>query len=389
MGGLIDVTSTETGTIAAIEPGEERLDLLQEGSEAFDALMRLIASAKRDLRLLFYTFASDRCGRQVMDGLKAACERGVNVSLIVDDVGSLETDDGFFDPLEACGGRFREFQTNMLANYLLRNHQKMAIADGERAIVGSFNIADSHLAGSDPDSWRDIGVSIEGPAAARLAIYYDRLDDWMRSGNGKISALRKLIDESNEAEGDVRWVIGGPAIGRNHYARQVRREFAESSNVDLIMAYFTPTREVLKSVREQSRKGRLRLVSAGKTDVQMSRAAAWHTYSGLLKTGAEIYEYQPRLLHTKLIVTDNAVLIGSGNFDMRSLYINMEIMLRVERPDFHQDVRTMFEGELEDSVRIDRETLNARGHWYKRILWGVSYWTMVGLDGLLSKIFAR
>ena len=178
-------------------------------------------------------------------------------------------------------------------------------------------------------------------------------------------------------------------MSQNHYARQVRDALAGACAVDLIMAYFAPGPGVLAALRALARKGRLRLVAAGKTDVPLSRAAAWHTYRQLLKSGAEIYEYQPRPLHSKLIVADDVVFIGSGNFDVRSLFVNLEVMLRVERPDFVAEARRLFEAERTQSLRVDLPQLQARRRWYKRLFWRLAYFLMVSVDSFLSLKFAR
>lgn len=369
--------------------GQDRLVLLQNGAAGFRQLMQIIESASRTLRLLFYTFADDETGTAVRHGLLAARARGVTVSLIVDDFGSLETRNDFFTPLTDAGCRFCKFQPRLLKRYLLRNHQKIAIADESQAIIGSFNIADSHMKPHENDAWRDIGVYLEGGAAGRLARYFDAIERWVTSKRPRMRRLKQLLAATNETDGAVRWIFGGPARGDNNYLRQVREEFGKAQSADLIMAYFAPPVGVLAAVRTLARRGRFRLIAAAKTDVKLSRAAAWHTYRMLLRDGAEIYEYQPRPLHTKLMIIDDTVFIGSGNFDVRSLYVNLEVMLRVERPDFVATVREMFEAELADSERIDLATLRAKRRWYKRILWRSAYFLLVTVDAFLSKRFAR
>lgn len=370
--------------------GEEKLELLKTGAEGFERLKSLIEGAQETLRLYYYTFAGDECGQQVLDRLVDAQNRGVDVHLIVDDFGSLETQDEFFQPLRDAGGHFCEFQPNLAQAYLLRNHQKIAIADAVRGIVGSFNIAAEHLIGDDEKSWRDIGLYMEGPAISRLAIYYDRLEAWTGSPDrSHIHDLGRLLDDANETEGKVRWVFGGPARKESAYVEQVMSVLRGAGNVDMIMAYFAPSRRVLAAVRRKARNERLRLIAARKTDVRLSRAAAWHTYRKLIRAGAEIYEYLPRLLHTKLIVTDDVVFIGSGNFDVRSLYINLELMLRVERPDFHDQVCDLFCEELKDSERIDMKALKAKAGPVSRFFWRASYWAMTAVDRFLSRRFAR
>ena len=380
----IDTTKRE------IAPGDEVLELLKNGQKGFEKLKGLIESAERTLRLYYYTFASDESGQQVLDMLVEALDRGVTVSLIVDDFGSFETDDAFFDPIREHGGHFCEFQPNVAQAYLLRNHQKIVIADEWRGMVGSFNIADEHLVNDGEDAWRDIGVYIEGPAIERLTAYYDKLEDWTGSEErSKIRDLGHILEDANETEGTVRWIMGGPARNESPYVQQIIDEMMHDDHVDMTMAYFAPSRRVLAAVRRVARDGRLRLIAAQKTDVKLSRSAAWHTYRKLLEAGAEIYEYKPCLLHTKLIVTDKAVFIGSGNFDVRSLYVNLEVMLRVERKDFHDQVCEMFCDDLGDSQRIDMAVLKKESNVFSRFYWRCAYILMAVVDRFLSHYFAR
>ncbi len=211
----------------------------------------------------------------------------------------------------------------------------------------------------------------------------------MLSKRPRIRRLRDLIDVANEHEGRVRWVFGGPSRGYNHYLRQIRDELRIARRADMIMAYFAPGVRMLGLVQRLARQGRFRLIAAGKTDVKLSRAAAWHTYKRLLKAGAEIYEYQPKLLHSKLIIIDDAVFIGSSNFDVRSLHVNLEVMLRVEREDLLAEIRDIYEHELADSRRIDLAYLRSRASWYNRLLWRWAYFLMVSVDRFLSQRLAR
>jgi len=108
--------------------------------------------------------------------------------------------------------------------------------------------------------------------------------------------------------------------------------------------------------------------------------AARHCYRRLLKAGVRIFEYQPTKLHTKLFVIDDAVHSGSANFDMRSLYINLEIMLRIADAPFAGYMRAYVDGELERSEEITRESHRARSSWLNRLRWSIEYFLVAVLD---------
>ncbi|SEI74222.1 cardiolipin synthase [Sphingomonas sp. OV641] len=349
-----------------------RLTLLIEGPERLDALIGLIEGARRSLRMLYYIYADDHAGERVNHALIAAAGRGVEVSLIVDGFGSDDAADRrFFDPLEAAGVSVCRFAPRLGRRYLLRNHQKLALADAEeeapRIIIGGFNIEDDYFGTAGDQAWRDLGLLVEGQAAARIAGYFDALNSWVRTPKGKLRHLNRALSQWSEQEGDVRWLIGGPTRRLSPWARAVRADMRRAERIDLIAGYFTPSPTMLRRIDRAGRKGRaVRVVTARKSDNNATIAAARFTYRGLLKRGIRVFEYLPTKLHTKLYAVDSAVHIGSANFDMRSLFINLELMLRIEDDAFADHVRTYIDGEIAQSEEITMDQyLAATGLWQR------------------------
>ena len=127
------------------------------------ALFDLVAGARKSLDVCFYIFAEDTVSTQFRDALVAAARRGVRVTLIVDRFGADATD-AFLQPLVEAGGEFLCFSAKWTRRYLIRNHQKMVIADGRKAMFGGFNIADDYFAPPAENGWNDLGIVIEGSA---------------------------------------------------------------------------------------------------------------------------------------------------------------------------------------------------------------------------------
>ena len=190
--------------------------LLERGEDRLRALLALIDGAERSLRLLFYIYADDEAGRQVRDALIAARARGVTVSLMVDGFGSA-AGDRFFAPLEGAGAEVCRFSPRFGRRYLLRNHQKLALADEARVIMGGFNVEDDYFGRGDP--WRDLGLWIEGHTVARLSHYYDALVRWTTRPKARLRDLNRLINRWSETEGQVRWLLGGPTRQLSPWAR--------------------------------------------------------------------------------------------------------------------------------------------------------------------------
>ncbi|MGR6329528.1 phospholipase D-like domain-containing protein [Sphingomonas sp. XXL09] len=365
-----------------------RLTLLDTGPRRLDALLALIDGARSSLRILYYIYADDATGRRVNAALIAAARRGVRVALIVDGFGSHD-DPAFFAPLRDVGISVCRFLPRFGRRYLLRNHQKLALADAEgsaRIIVGGFNVEDDYFGTPADQAWRDLGLLVEGPAAARLAGYFDALHDWTQQDRGKLRHLNRALARWSETSGPIRWLIGGPTRRLSPWARAVRHDMRHGRHIDIIAAYFTPSPTMLRRLdRAGRRQATVRIVTAAKSDNQATIAAARFTYAGLLRKQVAIYEYQPTKLHTKLYVIDDAVYVGSANFDMRSLFINLELMLRIEDAAFADHVRGYVDGEVARSEAITPDRYRAATGWFQRLRQFGAYLLIAVVDPSLSR----
>ncbi|MBA3677853.1 MAG: phosphatidylserine/phosphatidylglycerophosphate/cardiolipin synthase family protein [Sphingosinicella sp.] len=357
-----------------------RLTLLADGPERLDALVALIDGAERTLRLLYYMFDADHSGTRVRDALLAAVARGVKVSLLVDGFGTDADDALFFKPLIDGPSQFCRFQPRWGRRYLLRNHQKLALADEKSVMVGGFNVTDEYFGRLGENSWRDLGLQVDGPGVACLANYFDNLLRWAKNPHSRLRQLRSMIGEHSVDDGPFRWLFGGPTRRLSPWARSVKNDMLRATRLDMIAAYFSPSRTMLRRIYAIAQRGRARVVTASKSDNNTTIGAARHTYWRLLKRGAEIYEYQPSKLHTKLIVIDDVVHIGSANFDMRSLYLNMEMMLRIDDPAFAAQMRQFIDHEIADSKRITREEHRAHRGWFNRLKWSAAHFLVATMD---------
>lgn len=366
------------------------LTLLDTGPRRLAALLDLIDGAALSLRILFYIYVDDTAGRRVRDALVAAARRGVRVSLAIDALGSEPAAArDFFAPLAAEGADVCQFIPRWGRRYLLRNHQKLAIADGEgaapRAIIGGFNVEDSYFGTVAERAWRDLGLLVEGPAVTRLTGYYDALAKWMHQPQAKIRSLRRLLARWSEPRGHARWLLGGPTRRLSPWAKVVRHDMRRAARTDIIAGYFAPSPAMLRRLDRVGLRGCVRLVLPARTDHGAAIWASHFTYAGLLRKGVEIYEYQPTKLHTKLYVIDDTVHIGSANFDMRSLFLNLELMLRVEDPTFAAHVRAYVDGEVAQSERITPALYRARTSWWMRIKQAAAYFVMAVLDPSVTR----
>ena len=362
---------------------DNRLTLLTDGPARLTALIGLIDGATTSLRLLYYIYRGDASGGLVRDALDRALDRGVKVALLVDGFG-YAAPDHYFMSLVDKGLRFCRFHPAFGRRYLIRNHQKLALADaeteGRRVLIGGFNIEDSYFAPIETGAWRDLGLMIEGDAAARLAPYFDQLIAWAMTKRGKIRHLNRIVHLHSETRGALQWTFGGPTRGLSPWAAATCRDLHSARDVEMIAAYFSPTWAMLRRIARVADTGRARIITAAKSDNNATISAARHTYHRLLRRGVEIYEYAPTKLHSKLVILDEVVHIGSSNFDIRSLYLNLEMMLRVDDPGFAAMMRAYFEDEVAQSTPITRAVHHQRSTLFNRIRWAASFYLVTSAD---------
>ena len=362
-----------------------RLELIESGRERLEALLELIRGAEHSVQLLFYIFAGDAAGTAVRDALVDAAGRGVRVHVLLDGYGCSKIGPAFFSALGENGGNFCLFNPAYGRRYLVRNHQKLAIADERRALIGGANVEDCYLTDEGAAHWRDLWLAIDGPIVAGAADYFDALYRWTGREGPKMKSLRRLVARFSDRQGPLQWHFSAPLSMRTPWPTIFGRDLNAATNVDMIHAYFSPPSSMLRRLGRVATRGRVRVITAGKSDIKATIGAARHSYMRMLRRGVEMYEYEPAMLHTKLAIIDDAVHIGSPNFDFRSLYINLEISLRIEDSKFAAAMRGYFEQERANSVRITPELHRRRATPWRRFKWMVAHWLVTSMDYAVTR----
>jgi len=366
--------STSSAARAPIlaEIAGNRLELVEDGQARLELLLKLIAEAKQSIRMLMYMFNADHSGEKVRNALILAARRGVEVKLLVDGFGSGATGE-FFAAIDGAGGKHCVFNPSYGRRYFVRDHQKLIVIDGSTAIIGGANIDDTYLKDHGPKHWRDLWLRIDGPEVAMPARYFDGIFRWSLRKNAKLRSLRRIVGEYSEWRGPLQWKFSGPLSMRNSWWRSIGRDLRGARRLDMIFAYFAPPSAMLRRIGSVGRRGNARIITAARSDNDATIAAARNSYSRLLRRHVRMYEYQPAKLHTKLAIVDDIVHIGSSNFDYRSFYINLEIMLRIKDAGFAAAMRGYFEGELTDSKWITPELHKKRASLWRRLKWAFSH----------------
>ena len=361
-----------------------RLEVIESGDARLQLLLELIGGATQSIKMLMYMFNPDRVGVRVRDALADAAKRGVDVKVLIDGFGSAAPEN-FFDSVDRAGGNHCRFNPSYGRRYLMRNHQKLVIIDEATAIIGGANIDDTYLSDSVEGRWRDLWLKIDGPEVALPSRYFETLFRWSKRKNPSLKYLRRTIREYSEWRGPLQWKFTGPLSLRNSWWRTIGQDIRRGQQLDMIFAYFAPPAAMVRRIGRLGRRGRARIITAAKSDNNATIAAARNSYSRLLRRHVQMYEYQPAKLHTKLAVVDDVVHIGSSNFDYRSLYINMEVMLRIKDAGFAEAMRGYVEREIAQSKWISPELHKRRAGLWRRIKWALSHYLVNIMDYTVTR----
>lgn len=335
-------------------------------------MLQACRDAQRQIQLEFYLIRNDCTGCSLAEALLSAVERGVEVYLIYDYIGSFDTPASFFKRLERGGVKCLSFNPppfrRGIAWFDKRDHRKVAIIDGKTAFAGGMNIADEYAGFGDSfKHWRDVGMRIDGPAVGELQRLFHT--SWEEGGGTVPAAWREDVPPS-AAGGDAAVLVvnGSPHHSRSFIRSAFRMAIAGATeNIKIINPYFVPGPRVVRSLLRAAGRGvRVQLILPAKNDVPLVRLVSRSYYAPLLKGGIEIFERQGTVLHAKvMLIDDDWSVIGSANLDQRSFHRNYEVNIIVDSPEFGRQVAEMFEEDLARSRRIVIEEHERRGRFVR------------------------
>lgn len=352
------------------------------GKNLLDAKRHAIDQARSSVRLETFHWVDSEIGSRFRAALVMAARRGVRVRLIVDAVGSFGLGRDYFAELVAAGGAIRWFNELRFASFTFRDHRKLLLVDDTLALVGGCNIAPEYDGDGVTVGWRDGGISARGPVAAVLAAEFDC--QWERATGQRWAFPRGGMRQRVPTQGkdEVEALFIKPGLGRNPLRDALWRDLATAKDVAITAAYFLPPHRLRHRLAQAVARGaRVRLLLAGKSDVRLMQLATRSLYRRLANKGIELWEYQPQVLHAKLIIVDDLVYVGSSNLDPRSLRINFEIMLRIRNEALAAAARAQFEDDLAHrATPITRAALHQGRSWWERLKQRLSYWLFARLD---------
>ena len=310
-----------------------RVDLLVDGGATYDALVTAIEAAQRHVHIEYYIYAGDRTGTRVRDALIERAKAGVKVRMLLDGVGT-KLARKFVKPLHDAGVELAFFHPVRWWMTLfsrpklnLRSHRKIVICDGKIGFTGGINVTDDENERLNPNAFHDLHLRLEGDAVRWLQIAW--LEDWHYATEKTVTDEGILADPV-PGKIDVQVIPAGPDNDWEPIHRvQVEAIHRAEHRVWLATPYFVPSRAALFALEGAAMRGLdVRVLVPKHTDSRLVTPAARSYFDKMLKAGVRIYEYGPRMLHTKALLVDEEIaIIGTSNFDTRSFSLNFEIVV--------------------------------------------------------------
>ncbi|MDP9407453.1 MAG: phospholipase D-like domain-containing protein [Actinomycetota bacterium] len=344
-----------------------RLEVLRNGDRIFPAMLGAVASAERSIDFLTFVYWKGDIARRFAHALAERAQHGVRVRVLLDAIGGRLMDSDLIAHMEGCGVQVEWFRKPWLVSPFRQNHRthrKVLIVDERIGFTGGVGIAEEWEGDArDVSEWRDTHVRVVGPAVDGLAAAFAQ--NWAETG-------RPLYDETDtfpvhERAGTsvVQVIRGSASVGWNDMATVFRVMLeSASSRVRLTTAYFVPDRTFEHLLLGAVRRGvQVDVLLPGPgADKRVCQIASESTYDRLTKGGVRLWNFQPSMLHAKILTIDDcATVIGSANFNNRSMQHDEEVVLCVLDEAVTTTLVEHFEDDLTRSVRIDRDRWQERG----------------------------
>lgn len=349
----------------AIMPGNHVVDY-QNGDEIFPAMLEAIAAAEKTITFETYIYWSGDIGRKFADALAARARDGVRVHLVVDWVGSIKMDEELLQRMQDSGvrvERYRPLHWYNLGRMNNRTHRKLLVIDGRVGFTGGVGIADQWTGhAQDPDHWREAHFRIEGPAVAQMQAAFN--DNWIKTTGELLNGPDYFPELEHAGDMAAHLFIASPAGGsESMHLMYLSAVAAAEHTIDLTASYFVPDELITKALIAARKRGvRVRVMLPGKNidseTVRLSSKASW---GELLQAGIEMHEYQPTMIHVKLLVVDGELVsVGSTNFDIRSFRLNDEASLNIYNHAFAERMTQVFEDDLKRAKQYSYEMWERR-----------------------------
>jgi len=341
------------------EPGDgifppsahNHITLLPEGEQAFQTILDLIENARHSVYIATFILGKDETGRAIVHALAKKATQGLKICLLIDALGSVRISKNFLLPLLEAGGRVAFFMPMIHLPFRgranLRNHRKMIICDSKTAIIGGMNLASEYMGPQESiGRWQDLSLLVQGPVIDHITDIFR--SDWKFAGKTTISynstTRQALKSDSNCV---TQLVASGPDV-RNDSLRNaiLTTIFRANRRIWVVTPYFVPDELLLEALCIAIyRNVDVSIIIPKKSNHRLADLVREGYLARVQEAGVGVWLYEPRMLHAKAILVDDALaIVGSANMDMRSMLLNYEIALCIYDSDAIRQLETWMLG---------------------------------------------
>ncbi len=350
--------------VAATEGNE--LVALRNGDEIFPAMLDAIRTAEHTIDMMTFVYWRGQIARDFAAALSERAREGLRVRLLLDGFGANRIEKDLLDTMDDAGVEVAWFRKPLWLSPFKQNHRchrKVLLVDETVAFSGGVGIAEEWAGDArGPKEWRDTHVRLRGPAVDGLAAAFAQ--NWAEAHDELFDDRDRFPAHAQHGTAVVQVVRGSASIGWQDMQTLLRVMLTSAQHrFRLATAYFAPDAYFVELLCATARRGvQVEVLLPGPyTDQRACQLAGQGFYTRLLDCGVSIHQYQPTMLHTKIVTVDGvASLVGSTNFNRRSLEHDEEVMLAVLDRDFTATLDADYDADLERSVAIDRKRWRRR-----------------------------
>jgi len=341
------------------------LIVLTNGPSFYEEQLAAIGAAKHSVCLEAYIFHEGEIAHRYVKALTNRARAGVRVNVVLDAVGSARTHDAYFGEFIEAGGKLAWYNAarwNKLPRFNNRTHRELLVVDGCTGFIGGAGIADQwYKHNKKHPRWRDTVVKVAGPAVHHLQATF--AENWLESC-GEVLVGEEYFPWSQEnacADNAVLVVASSPSSGGSTRARILFQLLIASAkkSIHITTPYFLPDKslsdEIVRAIRERGVEVKV-VVPGRRSDIWLTRTSSRRKYGDLLKAGASMYEYEPAMIHAKVLLIDGLWgVVGSTNCDYRSFGLNDEVNLAARDMGLVERLEKDFLSDISNSRQITYE----------------------------------
>ena len=342
------------------------VSVYRNGDEIFPPMLDAIAGATRTVDLMTYVYWSGDIARKFADALSERARAGIRVRLLIDAVGGFKIEKGLVERMEGAGVNVQWFRKPWVKSPFKQNHRchrKVLVVDEAVAFTGGVGIAQEWTGDARNDAeWRDTHVRIEGPAVDGVSAGFSQ--NWAETGQPMFDDVDQFPEQKQHGHSTIQVIRGSASIGWDDMQTLFYAVIASArERLRLTTAYFAPSQDFIDLLIDKVADGvQVQVLLPGPgADKRVCQLTSEATYAELTDGGVEVWNFQPSMLHAKVVTVDQSLtVLGSSNFNRRSMNHDEEIALAIFDDEVTAVLDEHFETDLERSRPIDLERWRRR-----------------------------